>query len=263
MTEGGFVRLFAVAVCFMLFAAPPSLAVKRFQNGTVVSFDGGISPEKLPRERLAPVAVHVAGGVESASGRSGEIPQLRRIKVAINRAGQLFDKGVPVCRVGRIQPATEAAAIRICGDSVVGRGRVKVEARIPDQAPFSIGGPLLAFNGPLRHGHRLILAQVYADSPPSAIILVFEVTHHSGTFGTVLTTRLPKRARSWAYLSAFSMTLHRTFTYRGVRRSYVSAACGAPAGFRSVVFPFARVTYAFADGSQTSISNTGICRVEE
>ena len=42
--------------------------------------------------------------------------------------------------------------------------------------------------------------------------------------------------------------LHRVYTYRGQKRSYLSAACGAPPGFTVGVFPFVRVGMTFSDG---------------
>jgi hypothetical protein len=50
------------------------------------------------------------------------------------------------------------------------------------------------------------------------------------------------------------MTLHRTYDYRGKRRSYVSAACTA-------LFPFARATYSFDDDQALSVPLSRSCRV--
>lgn len=123
---------------------------------------------------------------------------------------------------------------------------------------------LLVFNGPRRGGQRLILAQAYTRDPPGAFVLTFRVTKRSrGVFGTVLSTRLPRSAWGWAYLTRFEMSLHRTYRYRGQRRSYVSAACRAPAAFDSAIFPFARATYGFADGRRLSTAITSRCRVKE
>lgn len=256
------ILLGAVALA-VLGAGAPARAVTEQQGDLIVNFRGGIHPKKLPREEPAPVAVSVAGNVRSASGNAEALPQLRRITVAINRQGRLFDDGLPVCRAEAIQPATERAARRICGPALVGNGHVVVQVRIPGQANFFVHAKLLAFNGPRRSGHRLILAQAYARKPPGAFILTFRVEHQGGTYGTVLSTKLPRGAQQWAYLTHFDLTLHRTFSFRGERRSYVSAACGAPAGFNKAPFPFARATYGFAGGQQVTMSEAGVCSVAE
>ncbi len=243
----------------LLCAAIPARAEVRQEGDLVVSFEGGLSPTTLPRHTLAPVAVRVGGNVKSAAGNEDALPQLRKISVAINRQGRLFDRGLPVCQVKTIQPAAEAAARKLCGGALVGSGHVAVQVRLPGQQPFTVKARLLAFNGPRQDGHKLIFAQAYADSPPGSFILTFRVGKRSGVFGTVLTTTLPKSALTWAYLTHFDMTLHRTYTYRGARRSYVSAACEAPAGFPVATFPFARTTYGFAGGRLLTISVARSC----
>ena len=261
MTAAGkSVALLTAATLAVAVAAPAGAVVN--QRGDVrASFDGGLSPTALPRTEAAPVAVRVAGGVRSVSDGAAGLPQLRRITVAINRQGTLFDRGLAVCRASQIQPATEAAARHICADAVVGHGAVDVQVRIPGQLPFAVHAHLLAFNGPRRHGRRLIIAHVYAGTPPGSFSLIFAISRRPGTFGTVLTTTLPAATRAWAYLTHFEMTLRRTYLYRGSRRSYVSAACSAPAGFQTALFPFAKATYDFAGGPRLTMSVAKTCRV--
>jgi len=229
------------------------------QGNLVVRFDSELSPKRLPRHRPVPIAVSVSGAVRDAHG--GEVPQLRRISVAINRAGQLEDRGLPTCEVGSIQPSTEAAARRICGDAIVGHGRVTVLARLDNQRSFTVKGRLLAFNGPRRGGHKLILAQVYTKDPPGAFVLTFKLKRGKGIYGTVMTTTLPRRAWGWAYLTAFEMTLHRTYEAHGKSRSLLSAACAAPEGFPGAVFPFAKATYGFDTGQTLTTTALRTCKV--
>jgi hypothetical protein len=250
-----------MAATLLLLTWAPAWAAKNGDGDLIVSFAGGLNPTRLPRTSPVPVAVRVAGGARTVSGNPESLPQLRRITVEINRNGQLFDRGLPICDGPEIQPSTEPEARRVCGGAIIGSGHVTLQARIASQPPFVVHAKLLAFNGPRRDGHRLILAQAYSHKPPGSFMLTFRVDRREGEYGTVLSTALPSRAHNWAYLTHFDMTLHRIYTYRGVRRSYVSAACGAPAGFKTAVFPFARATYGFANGQQLSLSETGTCRV--
>jgi hypothetical protein len=231
------------------------------EGDLIATFDGSLHPTVLPRQEPAPVAVRVAGNLRSATGDTDSLPQLRTISVAINRQGRLFDRGLPVCRARQIQPGTPAGARAKCGDSLVGRGHVRVQVRLAGQLPFLVRAKLLAFKGPRQNGDRLILAQAYAEDPPGSFVLVFHLKRKTGTYGTVLTTTLPGPTQKWAYLTHFDMTLHRLYDFHGERRSYVSAACSAPAGFEQAVFPFARATYSFATGQQLKISEAAVCRV--
>jgi hypothetical protein len=223
------------------------------------SFDGGITPKRLPRDSYAPVGVRVAGGVRAL--HSARLPQLRKITVAINRAGKLYDKGLPTCKLSRIQPATESVARRICGSSIVGSGKVTLLVRLAGQKDYLSTNRLLAFNGPRQGKKKLILAQVYSANPPGAIVLTFTVQKHKGLYGTVISTELPHYAESWAYLTFFEMSLERTYRYRGKTRSYISAACAAPKGFTQALFPFAKASYGFAGGQTLKTSITRGCHV--
>ncbi len=250
-----------IAVCALLLCVGiPAQAERNGVGNLIVTFNSDLHPTRLPRQTPAPVAVRVAGDVRLAEG-SDQLPQLRTITVAINRQGRLFDRGLPICEVKTIEPATEASARRVCGGAIVGSGHVVLQTHIPTQPPFEVRTKLLAFNGPRKNGHKLILAQAYARTPPGAFILTFRVSHHGGLFGTVMSTTLPPGAQKWAYLTHFDMTLHRVYSYRGQRRSYISAACLAPAGFDTALFPFARATYDFTDGQRFTTTVARSCTV--
>ena len=258
MRPGALVASLAAA---LLALAAPGWAASDLDGDLLTTFSGGISPAALPRDRPAPVAVRVAGNIRSVSGNAAGLPQLRAIKVAINRQGRLFDRGLPVCRTRQIQPATPRNARRACGDALVGNGSVVVQVRIPGQESFKVRASVLVFNGPRRGGHKLILAQAYARTPPGSFVLTFRVSRKAGTYGTVLSTTLPVATRRWAYLTHFDLRLRRVYTHRGVRHSYASAACSAPDGFSTAVYPFARAAYRFADGRRLTMSESGVCRV--
>lgn len=98
-------------------------------------------------------------------------------------------------------------------------------------------GHLLAFTAVV-DGRTAILAHVYGTEPaPITRIVVFHIRQSAGTYGTVLSASVPESLDQWGYLTHFSLDLHRSFTYRGQRRSYLSAACAAPAGFPGATFP--------------------------
>jgi hypothetical protein len=250
----------AAAALLVLGAAGAAQAEVEQEGGVIVAFDGGIAPRKLPRSGLAPVTVKVESTFRS-SEEADPPPQLRTISIGINRAGRIFDRGLPTCRVRRIQPATIKAARRICGGSIVGSGNVRVRVHLDNQQPFTFKGPMLVFHAKRTGGHRRLLAQVYGRKPPSAFVLNFRIVARRGTFGTVIKTSLPKSARKWAYVTHFDMKLRRTYNYRGQRRSYVSAGCAAPAGFPGAVYPFAKANFGFAGNEDVTSTLVRDCKV--
>ncbi len=231
------------------------------ENGDLfVKFSGGIEPGALPREARAPIAVSVAGTVRTLSGERP--PSLRHISIALNRGGRLQSLGLPLCERSRIEPSTTEEALAACGPALVGHGRYVAEIAFPDQEPFASRGRIVAFNARLQGGEEAILAHVFAAKPaPITRIIVFHIRRRSGTYGTVLRGALPESLNHYGYARRLSLRLHRTYTYRGRPRSYLSAACAAPPGLPGALFPFARASMRFDDGRKLTSTLTRSCRV--
>jgi hypothetical protein len=256
------VRLGALlAAALLLVAIAPAARGELSASGDLfVSFSGGIAPSALPRHAWAPIAVSVAGTVRTLSGERP--PALRRISIAINRYGHLDARGLPACRRAQIQPSSTAQARATCGAALVGEGSFDADVAFPEQAAFPSHGHVLAFNAVV-DGRTAILAHVYGRQPaPISRVIVFHIRHRAGTYGTVLTASVPESLNEWGYLTHFSLDLHRVFSYHGQRRSYLSAACAAPAGFPGATFPFAHAAMSFADGRTLTSTLTRSCRVK-
>jgi hypothetical protein len=252
----------AAALLLALGAATIARAEVERQGDVIVAFDGGISPRALPRTGVAPVAVTIDSSFKSAEGADPP-PQLKTISIGINRRGKIFDRGLPTCRVRKIQPATIGAAKRLCGGAIVGRGHVQVRVHLTNQAPFTFKGPMLVFHAKRSGGDRRLLAQVYGLKPPSAFVLTFKIVKEPGEFGTVIKTSLPRSARDWAYVTQFDMKLRRIYTYKGRKHSYVNAGCAAPPGFPGAVYAFAQASFGFAEGEKVTSTLVRDCTVKK
>lgn len=230
------------------------------QQGTLrVAFAGQLSPNRLPRTGLAPVAVSLSGQI-TTTDRSAP-PQLRTITMAINRHGRLNPTGLPRCHFHQIQPASTAEAREACASSLVGTGSFQANVALPDQSPFPSNGRVLAFNGTL-HGAPVIYAHIYGTEPvPISQLITFRIRRIEGTYRVVLAAALPRVAAEWGYVSGLRLTLKRTFPYHGSIHSYISAGCPAPKGFNAAVYPFARAAFGFDDGRTLHSSLTRSCRV--
>ncbi len=249
----------AALLCFLSFASLASAEVT--QEGNLrVSFKGGLAPHKLPRATKAPVRVTLGGDIKTTDGLAP--PQLRTISLAINKNGKLDYRGLPACHYHQIQPASTNEAIATCPDSVIGTGRFQAHVVLPEQSPFPSSGKVIAFNG-IFHGRHVVFAHVYGTVPlPQSQVLVFELGRVSGTYRTTLTAELPQVAAEWGYVSGVSLSLKRTFSYRGKSRSYLSAGCPAPKGFPGATFAFAKASFGFEDGRTLSSVMTRSCGVE-
>lgn len=252
----------------VLLAAVFCLCLGSFAAGEViqhggirVSFKSTLTPSRLPRHGAAPVRVAVAAKIAGTGG--AKPPLLRRIEIAINRHGTFDPTGLPLCRLRDIQPTTNADALRACRSSLIGEGQFSAQVGFTGQAPFPARGKILAFNG-TDHGAPAILAHIFGTDPaPTSYTLPFLIKPSKGTFGTVLTAALPDAAGTSGYITGISLSLGRSFSYRGARRSYLSADCPAPSGFPGAVFPFARASFGFAGGKTLTSIVTRSCKVSE
>lgn len=238
----------------------PAAHAELIERGDLfVNFQGGIDPGALPRARLAPITVSIAGSVKTLSG--GRPPALRKIAIELNKGGKLDSRGLPICHYGQLVAVVATRALEACRDSLVGDGVYIGKTAFPEQATFPSQGQILAFNG-VYHGREVILAHVYGTDPvPITRIIVFYIHRTAGTFGTVITGNLPDAVNHYGYVEKLALRLHRNYTYRGERRSYLSATCAAPSGFTAAAFPFARASMTFADDRTLSSTLTRSCKV--
>lgn len=219
-----------------------------------------VAPFRLPRTGTAPISVFLSGHVDAPQG--GLPPQLESMKVEVNRAGLLQARGLPVCSLRQIQPATTQRALRDCGDALVGSGQFWAQIVLPDQGAYRTHGRLLVFNG-RRHGRPAIFAQIYTANPfDSSFVVVFSIRKvDHGIYGTELTASLPQSLGTWGYVDRIKLTLKREYRVGGRQLSYFNAGCPAPRGTRLTVYPLARTTLSFANGQRLTANVLKRCAV--
>jgi len=248
----------AIALVLLVTVLAPAQAETVQKGHLRVAFSGAFAPTSLPRQGTAPISVAIGGRITTSDGKAP--PQLRRIELAINRSGRLSMTGLPSCRLDDVQPSTNAGALEACRRSLVGEGSFSANVELPEQAPFPSNGKVLAFAGS-EGGHPVILAHVYGTDPiPTSYTLPFRIGGGRGEFGTVLSASLPQVTSDWGFVTGIQLRLNRQFTYRGHRRSFLSAGCPAPAGFPGATFPLVRASFAFTGGPTVSSVLSRSCR---
>jgi hypothetical protein len=251
----------AALLALVLFGFSAFAHAEVVQRGNLrVKFQGELTPRSLPRASAANVRASVAARIST----SGSVKaKLRRMSIAINRYGHLDRKGLPVCHPEEIQPATNGTALEACSASLVGNGSFEANVRFEGQAALPKKAKLFAFNGELG-GRPAILAHVYGSLPgPTSYTIPFVIGHARGTFGTILRATMPKEASRLGEITGISMSLGRSYTYRGEKHHFLSASCPAPKGFPGAVFPFARASFAFSDGRTVSSTESRTCDVRD
>jgi hypothetical protein len=249
--------VFAVALLGVAVVAQGEI----YQRGNLrVSFDGRLQPHDLPRQRPAPVTVSLDGSIGTVDG--SRPPQLREITVAMNRAGKVFSAGLPVCDASQLQQTSTEAALALCRPALVGHGTFAAKVDFPNAPLIPAKGKVLVFNSRIE-GKQGMLLHLYGSSPVrAAFVLPFKVEHRSqGEFGTVFSTKIPTLASDLGYVTEIKLTIGRKYGYAGKRRSFLSAACAAPAGFPGAIYKLAKTTFAFSDGTHLTSRLTRDCTV--
>ena len=224
----------------------------------VSSVNAKLSPKKLPRQGSAPVSVSVDWKVSTTDG--SEPPTLKTLQIEINRNGILDPTGLPTCPLAKIQPASTQRALSNCRSSLVGEGSFSALAGLEGQERYEAKGKMVVFNA-IKGGKPVLFGQIYSAYPfANSFVIVFKVDKtKKGAYGTTLTATLPANLRAWGNLTEISMRLRRTFSYKGKKRSFLSAGCPAPKGFSKAVFRLAHTSFAFSGGQKLTSTITGDC----
>jgi hypothetical protein len=231
------------------------------QKGTLrVSVGAELSPKRLPRNGAAPIAVSVAGAFATTDGSTA--PQLKRMQIELNRHGRLETRGLPECGIAQIQPASSARALKACRPSLVGKGSFTVDVVLGGQVPYPTKGRLLVFNGTYK-GKPALLGQIYSAHPFANSFVIPFLIHRQrhGPYGITLTATLPPAFVNWGHVTGLTLRLARRYSYRGRRRSFISAGCPAPSGIPGALFALARTSFRFVGGKRVTSTLTRSCRV--
>lgn len=247
-----------IALAIAALIAGPAFAERSESGGLIVFLNGGIAPRKLPRRHPAPVAVRLQAGIRTAERIP--LPRVRAIRLELAWRGVLDTRGLAVCSQAKLRSFDSRQAIAVCGNALVGRGRLYDRVFIPGEIPFGLHAHLLVFNGRTKQGRTAVWVQAYSSSPPVSFVLPFHVRHQPGPFRTVLVSVVPRSVGPWPHFAHFQIVVGRRFSYRGRTHSYMSASCPVPPRFTEGFLSFARATFNLAEGNRLRAEAVRSCR---
>ena len=250
-----------LALLTLATATAASAAVIQ-QGGLRITVLAQVKPNKLPRHGTAPIAVFVAGHLQNADGSIP--PQLQRMRILVNKHGLLQSKGLPLCHIPEVQPASTERALANCHSALIGSGRFWGDIVLKEQGAYPTQGRLLIFNGK-EQGRSVILAHVFTSHPfNSSFVIPFSLKKVSkDPYGTELTASLPQALGEWGYLDRIKLTLKRKYRYRGKQLSYFNAGCPAPGHSKRASFPLAYAEFSFAGRKPMGATVPKTCGVKE
>ncbi|HWJ43019.1 MAG TPA: hypothetical protein VNR67_06270 [Solirubrobacterales bacterium] len=248
----------AIAIASLALGAASEAEVEQREN-LRVNFDADFVPHALPRTRPAPVKVEIEGRIATTDG--SHPPPLRWLEVEIHRNGVLDGQGLPVCAASTLQSTSTEVALDRCRPALVGRGEFRADVALGRGVLSS--GRILAFHS-RRGGRETLLLHLFA-AVPVRFTLIVPLTvdrRRNEQFGTVLRARIP-RIGGIVSVTQIGLTIGRRYSHAGASRSYVSAACSAPAGLDLAVFPFARGRFRFEGHREIRTTLVRDCSVRQ
>jgi hypothetical protein len=180
--------------------------------------NGSFNPTRLPKKKLAPAHLVLAGSELPASPAA-----LKEAIFEIDKNVAFDTRGLAVCRPRLPEFMTMPD---FCKGTRVGKGEMEFEIEFPETPPFTEKSHVVAYNGGKPGGVRTIFAVGYLPNPISAAVVIrIEVTKiNHGRYGTKLVATIPSIAGSGS-MKEFRFELFRRFTYKRKRRSYLLARC--------------------------------------
>jgi len=187
--------------------------------------NGGFTPKKLPKNKLAPIHLNVSGIINTLDGT--HLPALKEVIVETDKNGTINAKGLAKCTIGKLVARETPAALKACKPALVGKGKTDVEIEFAESPPFVAKSELLAFNGGVKGGTTTILIHAFLKNPVSAAVVTtvkVKKIHH-GRYGTKSVATIPVIAGGAGSVKKFSLAIFRQFTFKGKKQSYLLAKC--------------------------------------
>lgn len=232
-----------------------------------VAIGAKVSPSVLPKKTARPIALRLSSTILNPA-RINDEPTLEKVAFQFDRHGQISTTGLPTCPVSRlwkINPQAEALpweprhfnqpaidAERVCGEALVGTGKVEAGLSLPDQFSFIASGPLLIFNGPKQHGRPVLNFFVFCQVSETTDFIASSVIETEGDqYGTRIQFEIPQIANGNGQLLGFEAQIGKTWEFRHHKMHLLSADC--PSGSISAQGEF---TFLNETGTESEITES-------
>jgi hypothetical protein len=188
----------------------------------IVTFGGTTSPKKLSKTKYTPVSANIFGKIKTSDGTHPSA--FREAVVDIDKDVKVNVKGYPSCSAGQLNARDTKSAMKVCGNTVLGKGNAHVEIAFPEQKPLKVASPLTVFNGGEKGGKVTLLIHIFITVPVPAAVVTKVTIQRKGT-GIHSVAKIPIVAGGSGSGLDFNFTLGKTYSYKGKKVGYFEARC--------------------------------------
>jgi hypothetical protein len=180
---------------------------------------------KLPRHRQAPISAWISATVATKDG--SHFPAVREAVIDVDNDVRVDANGLPVCTLGQLRSRDSRAARQACSKAIVGTGKARAEIEFPEQKPIIASSPLTIFNGGVKGKTTTLFIHAFITVPvPAAVVTTVKITTiHRGPYGLEVVAKIPPISGGAGSLTQAKLEIGRNFTYRGEKRSFLTASC--------------------------------------
>jgi len=212
----------AAALSLGVAAIASGLSFTSQVGNLIVTFGGEASPKKLPRREYVPASTTIFGKIKTDDGTHPSA--LREVILDIDKDAKIDVRGLPVCKASQLEAQNTKAALKVCGDTLVGSGIAHAEIAFPEQEPVPVSSALEIFNGGESGGKVKLLIHSFITVPVPAAI-VTDVTIARKGSGLHSVAHVPKIAGGSGSVLDFHFKVGKTYSYKGKKVGYGEARC--------------------------------------
>jgi hypothetical protein len=188
----------------------------------IVTFGATTSPKALPKNTYTPVSTNIFGEIKTSDGTHPSA--FREAEFDIDKDVKINVKGYPVCKGGQLEARDTKSALKVCGNTVLGKGKANIEVAFPEQKPIIVPSPLTVFNGGEKGGKITLYFHVFITVPaPAAIVTTVTISRKGSGIHSV--AKVPVAAGGSGSALDFKFKLGKTYSYKGKKVGYFEARC--------------------------------------
>ncbi len=188
----------------------------------IITFGGTTSPKALPKSQYVPITSNIFGKITTSDGTHPSA--FREAIVDFDKDVKVNVKGYPACKGGQLEARDTKAAMKVCGNTVLGSGIAHVEIAFPEQKPIIVTSPITVFNGGEKGGKVTLYIHVFITVPaPAAIVTTVTISKKGAGLHTI--SKIPVAAGGSGSALDFKFKLGKTYGYKGKKVGYIEAKC--------------------------------------
>lgn len=217
-------------------------------------FHGALRADARGDRQPAPARLLFGEKLKVANGALPSPPALTGISLALSPRIEMDTRGLPLCRLSQLTDNSSGEALRACGDARVGHGLLARQFS-SSEILFGLAEHLIAFNGRYRGGPAILVHTEGMGKIRSRLVLALALEKPAGSAGYTLVSAFPPvmyegrgTYRGWR-VTEFTLSLGRSFGFKGERQSYLAASCPTAAEL-AAHFTVAHMTLDFGEEAE-------------